>query len=251
MRTGRARTSRAVALAVVVLVAAWTVAVAAQPESLGKKAQAETPPLSDVEALVEAAIRLPTAALLGTALAFRLRRRGTPRRSPPVIQTQIILAVVGALVMMVVGSSLARAFGIVGAAGLIRYRAKVEDPKDAGVMLAALGVGLATGVGLYLLAVFATVFFLIMLGIVESLDQGDKRFELTVKGEAIGRLRGEIESLLQRQGVEYELRNVSEDELCYAVVLPLGKRTDRLANAIRRLAHGKVAAVGWQEAKKK
>ena len=38
------------------------------------------------------AIRLPVAALLGAALAFRPRRRGTPPRSAPVIQTQIIIA---------------------------------------------------------------------------------------------------------------------------------------------------------------
>ena len=58
--------------------------------------------------------------------------------------------------MLVVGSSLARAFGIVGAASLIRYRSKIDDPKDAGVMLCGLAVGLASGVGLYGLAVFAT-----------------------------------------------------------------------------------------------
>ena len=57
------------------------------------------------------------------------------------MQTQIILAIVGAVVMFVVGSSLARAFGIVGAAGLIRYRAKLEDAKDAGVMLSTLSNG--------------------------------------------------------------------------------------------------------------
>jgi hypothetical protein len=70
----------------------------------------------------EAAIRLPLAAVLGTALALRPRRRGTPARSPAVVQTQIILSVVGAIIMLVVGASLARAFGIVGAANLIRYR---------------------------------------------------------------------------------------------------------------------------------
>jgi hypothetical protein len=37
--------------------------------------------------------------------------------------------------MLVVGASLARAFGIVGAANLIRYRSKIDDPKDAVVML--------------------------------------------------------------------------------------------------------------------
>ena len=65
------------------------------------------------------------------------------------IETQIVLAIVGALIMLVVGASLARAFGIAGAANLIRYRAKIEDPKDAVVMLSALSVGLASGVGLF------------------------------------------------------------------------------------------------------
>ena len=60
-----------------------------------------------------------------------------------VVQTQIILAMVGSVVMIVVGTSLARAFGIVGAAGLVRYRAKIADPKDAGVMLSTLAIGLA------------------------------------------------------------------------------------------------------------
>src|ERR1041385_5440544 len=75
-----------------------------------------------------ALIALPLATVLGTALALRPRRKGTPHRSPPVIQTQIILSLIGCLVMLVVGSSLARAFGVVGAAGLVRYRAKIEDP---------------------------------------------------------------------------------------------------------------------------
>src|SRR5215213_7535280 len=110
------------------------------------------------EMILRALLALPLATAMGALLAFRPRRRGTPQRSTPVIQTQIILAVVGAVVMLIVGASLARAFGIVGAANLIRYRAKVEDPKDAVVMLCALAVGLATGVGLYALGVFSTVF---------------------------------------------------------------------------------------------
>ena len=112
-----------------------------------------TPPFPEqVRDLRHALTRLPIAAGLASILAFRARRKGTPARQAPVIQTQIILAVVGAVVMLVVGSSLARAFGIVGAAGLVRYRAKIEDPKDAGVMLSTLAVGLAAGVGLWLLA---------------------------------------------------------------------------------------------------
>ena len=128
---------------------------------------------SQFESLRLALIRLPVATLLSAILAFRPRRRGTPMLQAHVIQTQVILAVVGAIVMLVVGASLARAFGIVGAAGLIRYRAKIADPKDAGVMLSTLGLGLASGVGLYFLAVFATVFVLGVLWLIESIEPGE------------------------------------------------------------------------------
>src|SRR5688572_3304375 len=112
-----------------------------------------------VDLYVRALLSMPLAAVLGSALAFRPRRRGTPLRRTEVIHAQIILAVVGALVMVVIGESLARAFGIVGIAGLIRYRSKIRNAKDAGVMLSNLAIGLAAGAGLYGIAVFAAGFF--------------------------------------------------------------------------------------------
>ena len=146
---------------------------------------AETPDMqAQVHQLRHALVRLPIAAALACVLALRPRRRGTPKRQAPVVQTQIILAIVGAVVMLVVGSSLARAFGIVGAAGLVRYRAKIEDPKDAGVMLSTLAVGLAAGVGVYLLALFATVFILAVLWIVESFEpKATHAFTLKIKAK--------------------------------------------------------------------
>ena len=141
------------------------------------------PRLAAWDGIREALVRLPLAAVLGALLAFRPKRRGTPKRTPAVIQTQIILAVVGAVIMLVVGSSLARAFGIVGAANLIRYRAKIDDPKDAGVMLCTLAIGLASGVGLFALSTFSTFFILVVLSVIESFEpQTKKTFELTVGG---------------------------------------------------------------------
>src|SRR2546421_226038 len=62
----------------------------------------EADPIHDVQV---ALIRLPLAAILGAVLALRPRRRGTPPRTPAVLQTQIILAIVGAVIMLVVGAS--------------------------------------------------------------------------------------------------------------------------------------------------
>lgn len=207
-------------------------------------------PVTETTALEEAAIRLPIAAGLGALLAFRPRRRGTPPRTPPVIQTQIVLAVVGALVMLIVGSSLARAFGIVGAAGLIRYRAKIEDPKDAAVMLSTLGVGLASGVGLHLLAAFATLFVLAVLWIVESMEEGRKNFDLTITADEAARLRPAVERALARSGVTCELRTSSEKDLCYKVSVPLDRTTDQISNSILRLDGEHAISIEWEERKK-
>jgi hypothetical protein len=196
---------------------------------------------------------LPLAALLGTALALRPRRRGTPPRTAPVVQTQIILAVVGAVIMLVVGASLARAFGIVGAANLIRYRSKIEDPKDAVVMLCTLAVGLATGVGLYALCVFSTVFIGGALWVIESFEpKTGKEFLLTIKvGDKTDDLRPRIEQILRRYRCKYEIRVLSDTEVSYDVDVPLDIQTDRVTNALLKLDPEGHAAVDWAEKKKK
>lgn len=202
--------------------------------------------------VARALIALPLAAGLGAALAFRPRRSGTPARSAPVIQTQIVLAIVGAVVMLIVGSSLARAFGIVGVASLIRYRAKITDPKDAVVMLATLTVGLSAGVELYGLALFSTLFILAILWIVESLEpEQRKTFDLKVVAPDPAALRAEVEAVLRRSNVRFELRSAGAKDLVYEAELPLSVRTDRIANAILQLQKGNETEVSWEEKKKK
>lgn len=198
-------------------------------------------------------IRLPLAALLGAALAVRPKRKGTPPRQAAVVQTQIILAIVGAVVMLVVGSNLARAFGVVGVAGLVRYRAKVEDPKDAGVMLSTLAVGLASGVGLYVMAVFSAGFILIALWIIESFEpEGRKLFELKIKmGENTDNRRKEFDAILRKYQVDFDLLSSSDEEICYEVRVPLEMQKDRLSNAILKLDPEGHGSVDWDEKKPK
>ena len=200
----------------------------------------------------DALVRLPLAAMLGAALALRPKLKGTPPRMPAVVDTQIILSVVGAIIMLVVGASLARAFGIVGAANLIRYRSKIDDPKDAVVMLGALAVGLASGVGLYALATFSTAFLMLALGIIESFEKGVKKFDLMIKnGEKTDDLRDSVERIFNRFKLEYQLRASAETELAYEVTLPLDVERDIVTDAILRLDPEGKAAVDWSEKKNK
>jgi hypothetical protein len=225
-----------------------------EPEKPKKSGVLErTPPIDEqFHDLRHAAARLPIAVGLACLLALRPRRRGTPPRQAPVFQTQIILAVVGAVVMLVVGSNLARAFGIVGAAGLVRYRARIEDPKDAGVMLATLAVGLASGVGLWLLAAFATVFILAVLWVVESFEPRARQlFTLKVKAKDPVRLKPTLEHLLIENQVKAQLRGESQEELQYEVRVPIDRRADRLTDMILDIDADSVTAVELEEKKEK
>ncbi len=227
----------------------------AQPRESTTAAQFDTteaPPQStQLEQLYDALYRLPLAAGLASILALRPRRRGTPPRQPPVVQTQIILAIVGAVVMIILGTRLARAFGIVGAAGLVRYRAKIADPKDAGVMLSTLAIGLASGVGIWMLAVFTTVFVIAVLWIIESFENAKAAFDLKVEAKDPAALRPKIEELLSRSRLEFSMRTISNEEVVYEVQLPIDRKTDRLSNAILKIDPENATGVEWKKKEKK
>ncbi len=197
-----------------------------------------------------AAVRLPVAALLGALLALRPRRHPTVRKSV-VVQTQIVLAVVGALIMLIVGASLARAFGIVGVASLVRYRSKIDDPKDAVVMLSALAVGLGCGVGLFLLAFFSTLFLIGTLWVIESYEPEVRVFELKVKlGAGTAELRSEIEAVLARLTSDFELRGSAAEEATYLVRAPQDFSTVEATEALTALVPDNKGAVDWVETSK-
>jgi uncharacterized membrane protein YhiD involved in acid resistance len=156
--------------------------------------------------------------------------------------------VVGAVVMLVVGSSVARAFGIVGAASLVRYRAKIDDPKDAGIMLSTLGIGLASGVGLYFLAIFATLFIALVVGLLESFEpEGYKLFDLKIKAQNATAVRPRVQQLLRRNQIRYELRTAADDELVYEARVPVGKKVDGVTEAIHAIDDAN--EVEWEEKK--
>jgi len=155
--------------------------------------------------------------------------------------------------MLVVGTNLARAFGVVGAAGLVRYRAKVDDPKDAGVMLSTLALGLASGVGQYVMAVISAVFILITLWVLESFEpQAKKLFTLTIKmGEDTDSRRKEFNAILRKHHVDFELQTSSDEEVCYEASVPLEVERDHITTEILKLDPEGHAAVEWAEKKPK
>jgi uncharacterized membrane protein YhiD involved in acid resistance len=114
-------------------------------------------------------LRMICAFALGAFVAHRPWRRVLGHRAPQVqtdtAQTQSIIAVAGAMLVVVIGDSLARAFGLVGLGTFIRFRAGVKDPRDVAVLFVMIGIGMACGLGLLATATVGTAFVSLVLAL--------------------------------------------------------------------------------------
>ncbi len=95
------------------------------------------------------------------AVIYRLTFTGYTY-SASFVNTLVIISMVTAIVIMVIGNNLARAFGLVGAMSIIRFRTAVKDTKDIAFVFFALAGGLATGAGSHMVGIVGSV----MVGLV-------------------------------------------------------------------------------------
>jgi hypothetical protein len=101
--------------------------------------------------------RLAVAAAIGIVLtAVHHRIRGGRMLGYSLGRAQTLLCVAGALTMILIDNSIARAFGIAGAASIVRFRTPVEDPTDATVLFLSMALGMASGVGAFGLSIAGT-----------------------------------------------------------------------------------------------
>lgn len=105
-------------------------------------------------ALAKALIALVLSFVLCTLISvvYRVTYQGS-RYSQSFAHTIIIMGVVVSLVMMVIGNNVAVAFGLVGAFSIIRFRTAMSDPRDIATIFFSMAVGIACGLGYYLVAV--------------------------------------------------------------------------------------------------
>lgn len=90
------------------------------------------------------------------ALIYRITYRGTSY-SPTFVNSLVLLCMITAIVILVIGNNLARAFGLVGAMSIIRFRTAVRDVQDIIFIFFSLTIGMAAGVGLVEVAFMGTL----------------------------------------------------------------------------------------------
>jgi uncharacterized membrane protein YhiD involved in acid resistance len=212
-----------------------------------------------VQTIGRIALRLLLATLLGAALAYRPRRRILAiKRNPYVSQTQILLAIVAAALMIIVGDNAARAFGIFAAVSLVRFRTNIRDPKEITVLLISLALGLASGVGRWDLALVLALFSLIVLWILEwrEPEQVFRAMELKVTTRNVVSTQRALRDVFRKHGFDKELRAIDREAsqespgtIVYSVDVSPTVSTDELSADILDLDGKNVEGLEWDQKK--
>ena len=128
------------------------------------------------------AISLSLAAVLTIVIAFvyRATHHGVSY-SQSYVQTLVLLGILVSLIMLVVGSNIARAFTLVGALSIVRFRNAVKETRDVGFIFFAMAIGMATGTRFYLLAAIATVVISLVVFVMDRFDM----FSLDVQSQIV------------------------------------------------------------------
>ena len=129
-------------------------------------------PITPVTALASLGLALLLSVLV--AITYQFTFRGyTYSRS--FIQSLVLGAIVTCMLIMAVGSNLARGLGILGTLTIIRFRAPIRDPRDAMFLFAALGSGISCGAGGHFIAVMGAMFFVLTAFLLHWLPFASRR----------------------------------------------------------------------------
>jgi uncharacterized membrane protein YhiD involved in acid resistance len=86
------------------------------------------------------------------------------------VHTLVLMTMVVAIIMLVIGSNIARAFSLVGAMSVVRFRNAVKDTRDVGYVFYAMGIGMAIGTQFYVLAAVSTAAISFVLWLMFTTD---------------------------------------------------------------------------------
>ncbi|MFI2364735.1 DUF4956 domain-containing protein [Promicromonospora sp. NPDC019610] len=168
------------------------------------------------------------------------------------VQTLVIIGMVVAVIMLVVGSNIARAFALVGALSVIRFRNAIKETRDVGFIFLVMAIGMAVGTRFYLLAAAATVVILLVVFLMQRFDW----FKLDIQRQVVkvqvppeSRYQQDVADVLVRMTREFELVSVETvrggalTELFYSVRLKPGVTTAEIIEALSEINSGQKVTV--------
>ncbi|MBI5508700.1 MAG: DUF4956 domain-containing protein [Deltaproteobacteria bacterium] len=191
------------------------------------------------------------------ATVYKLTHRGTSY-SQSFAQTLVLMGMVTAFIMLVIGSNIARAFSLVGALSVIRFRNAVKETRDVGYMFLTMAIGMACGTRFYMLAAIADVTVLAVLVFMHKTDLFSRRVaeralrvRLPAGADADKILEPVFRThLSESRMVAYEtVAGGTLDEVVFTVILKKASEARALLEDVRKInGNNKVVlVVGQQE----
>ncbi|MET8519494.1 DUF4956 domain-containing protein [Nocardioides sp. NBC_00163] len=168
------------------------------------------------------------------------------------VQTLVLAGMVVSLIMLVVGSNIARAFALVGALSVIRFRNAVKETRDVGFIFLVMAIGMTTGTRFYLLAIAATVMICLVLVLMNKFNW----FKLDVQRQVVKvqvppepEYTAVVEDLMIQHCSDFELvstesvRSGALIELYYTAQLKKGSSSRELLQALSAVNSGQRVTV--------
>jgi len=209
--------------------------------------------LSGTFSMADIAIVLSLSFVLsaGIGWVYRFTHRNVSY-SQSYVQTLVILGMLIALIMLVVGSNIARAFALVGALSVVRFRNAIKETRDVGFIFLVMGVGMAVGTRFYTLGIVAAFAISLIIVVMYRFDWfalDVQRQVVKVQVPADGDHTAGIQDVLIRLTTEFELvslesiRGGALTEIMYSVRLKKGKEPGELIAALSERTAGQRVTV--------
>jgi anti-anti-sigma factor len=199
--------------------------------------------------------KLIASAVIGMLVTVVHRQYRADRSSNPGLdQAQVLLCVAGALMMIIIGNSVARAFGIAGAASIIRFRTPIEDARDITIMFILMGLGMAAGLGALAVAGLGTLFLCAMIPLLNLFSsQRPRQMAVEIIAEEREFPTAHVHRVFAVNGIMFEPREVSQGDEATSKYLTTLKPTDSLEDLSAQLmGDGKkgIKNVSWSPPKR-
>jgi hypothetical protein len=218
--------------------------------------QAETPDAPAPTAAIEV-LKLAIAAGIGTLVTTVHQPAQRGRKSTkPVVHAQILFCVAGALMIIIIGNSLARAFGALGVASIVRFRTSLKDPEDATVLFLLIGLGMSAGRGILAVSGLGTLFLCaLLLYMHRARVDGTREALLEVRTSAGADLSAShVESVLVHHGATAEPTEIihgAEPMVRYRVSLGRSESPSAISAELLDEGRSGITAVKWEMLKPK
>ncbi|UJF33382.1 DUF4956 domain-containing protein [Paenibacillus hexagrammi] len=165
--------------------------------------------------LAQALTTILVAFVLGAVISFTYMKT-QPMYNQSFTLTMIVLPAIIAVIILLIGSNIARAFSLAGAFSIIRFRSAPGDPKDISFVLFTMAAGLACGVGAFGYAALFTIALCVLMFVLKTVKFGEKKTSQKLLKVTIPENLGYEEAfdeIFKKFKINYELRKVKTTEL--------------------------------------